>query len=189
MSFELKAFDAIIESVYTKDTSLYQILRVPKSLGFDLPKDTVIAGGYVVNILRDLDKHSIDIDIFLYGDSDYHERIAYIMDQFPEKLDYMRTNNYIQWHYVHGKGVRTIQIILNWYYSLYHLLNSFDLYASQVAFDGQNYWATKRGLLALQHNMNIFDVTKANTCYIHRLEKYDHQKGYTPIFDRYLYDI
>jgi hypothetical protein len=146
-------------------------------LNIELPKDSVIAGGYVVNTILGIQHKDIDIDIFLYGELDYHERIQRFIDA-NSRHHVLRTDNIIEIKMEVRKHYqwKRVQLILTYNKSILEILNKFDLYASQVAMDERGTYMTRRGKLALRNKINIFDPMMFNKAYINRLLKYQ-EKG------------
>ena len=164
----------IIESVYAKDELV--LIKDNVSLPFYLPRNTIIAGGYVANILLEIYSPESDIDIFIYGNIDYDAKLEELRFLFSSY--YKETRNFIESYY---KGFK-IQVILNQYDSPFDVIKSFDLYPSQVYILDNKIYGTKQAQIAYKHKINIFDVNRANMSYLHRMRKYHLDKGLKPVF-------
>lgn len=70
------------------------------------------------------------------------------------------------------KMVHRFQFILCKYDSIEHILKSFDMYPSMVAFDSDQVYFTEKSLQAYQHMINVVEISKGNELYKHRLNKY-----------------
>ena len=128
-----------------------------------------------------------DVDIFLYGISDEKvaekkvKQLLLLLTQavlkssnkeiLGDKISYVKTPNTITIDFGH-KDVRKVQIILRLYADKAEILNSFDLDSCCVCFDGDKVLATKRGVRALTHKVNIVDLSLRGGAYENRLIKY-----------------
>jgi hypothetical protein len=153
-------------------------------LYIDLPPSTCIAGGSIVNYLTN-QGYKTDIDIFFYGEDNATnvKNAQFIIDQIDIIEDgYHRNENYIDIHgSINKEGVKikvNVQLILSAYSSFNEVINSFDLYPSQVGYNNGHFYGTKKAIFALSHMVNPFDISRANTSYINRIRKYHEEKGF-----------
>jgi len=116
----------------------------------------MIAGGSVARLFN-RDNHSLkDYDIFLYGE-DFEEKIntilKYIKQRFEKRADTKFSMNPGLIEIDTYLGI--FQIILRKYQSRAHILHSFDIGASQIGFDGKNFYITSLGIYAYKYKINI----------------------------------
>ena len=68
------------------------------------------------------------------------------------------------------------QIILRQYPSVEHIINSFDLFASQVAYDGKRWYLTELFIFSLQTGCQPIDSRRHSPSYENRIYKYYSKK-------------
>ncbi|KAG4427397.1 hypothetical protein IFR05_017121 [Cadophora sp. M221] len=119
---------------------------------------------------------SSDIDLFLYGLSKdaAREKIKEICQSIQKSVkNKFRISTHK--HFIElilPPGYRRVQIILRLYSSITHIITGFDVDCTCTAFDGQNIFASPRGLAALVTKTNIIDITRRSPSYEIRLWKY-----------------
>jgi hypothetical protein len=179
MQYSESLFEDVVKSIYEpRLTDLYTLKENVKLVDFKLPADAIIAGGSVVNYLKGIEEVT-DYDIFFYGTRDYNARLEEFMSQFKGHVyKYIRTQNFVEFETCNFK----IQVILTKNKDILGVINFFDLYACQVAYTNNTIYGTRRAKYALRHNVNIFDINKANTSYLYRLRKYQNNKGFKVLF-------
>jgi hypothetical protein len=142
-----------------------------------------IAGGAIQKCMSRVVCDKRDTDLFIYGElSD--EKVQSIVNSIWSiynttfKHDNMYRGNVLirtsaAVSMTTFKSHRTyVQIVLKRYRDIPHILNSFDLDSSCLAFDGKELWASPRGKRYLLSNCNVIDVTRQSTTFTKRLLKY-----------------
>lgn len=157
-----------------------------------------IAGGCIGDIiLRSESKSSlnhIDIDIFIYCDSDVEASaiVARLINEIVtyEKINYAKQNstkneiilpesvdeeNHLDIEYTRTKftlNMGKFQIIFRRYSSKSEIIHGFDLGSSAVGFDGDDIYFTSLSKFAYETGCNIIDTMRRSKSYEHRLQKY-----------------
>lgn len=166
----------------------------------------VIAGGAVVDILNgrvDLDG---DVDIFVCASDDgssssldalrdpqnLGDKIEEIKSTFGLVL---KTSTQMSLNYTVAEAVKDgdvnaasflfgkrhkYQIIRAVYRTTLQLLLGFDLDCAAVAFDGVDFWATRRFLTSWETKQNLVDPGRYGASYVHRTLKYKLRYGIEP---------
>jgi hypothetical protein len=141
-----------------------------------------------------------DIDVFCFvnpalSDTDKHLRAAEIYTHFLREIeqiydDYFKPTHYLS--YFRNKSCTTVelmnkdypadamklQFIHSAYESVAHVLGSFDLAASQVAYDGRTFHCTYIAMLALHTGVLLLDFSRISASWQYRLRKYSEEKGF-----------
>jgi len=162
------------------------------SFFLNLPEHFLIAGGFIVDVLKktNIYERQNDIDIFIYdlnkeeAEEKINEFIKYLSNIINEpeysipKVYIVRSSNVISLLF----GKKKIQFILRLYKSINEILYSFDIGASSVGFDGKHLYMTHLSKLCYELNCNIVDTTKLSPSYEYRLVKYAKRKNFNIIF-------
>lgn len=133
----------------------------------------VIAGGAIINSL--IDRHTTDIDFFMYGDIDIEKTITQFLNYFRTlksqlKLNYYITRNAIT--IVDRSLNKVYQLILRRYNTMDEILHGFDLSCSQVLYDGYNFYMTDGAAMSLNNNITLIDPLTWYYSFEKRIKKY-----------------
>jgi ankyrin repeat protein len=131
-----------------------------------------------------------DVDLFIYGLNEKQaiEKIkqieAKIRDSILGETTTIRTKHAIT--IASQYPTRHVQIVLRLYKSVSEILAGFDVDCSCVAYDGNQVWASPRGVAAYITQINNVDLTRRSPSYENRLSKYSHRgfEAYWPLIDR-----
>ena len=129
-----------------------------------------LAGGSIGNYINNFTYGQVDYDLFFYG---LNEEQAY--KKIEELLaSYEKENG--DYSLIVSKYAITvnnsIQIILRLYANKEDILNSFDIEASCIGFDGVNVLLNNRGKFAYETGYITVDLDRNSPTYAHRLVKY-----------------
>jgi len=164
--------------------------RVRKEYEFVLKLDMTnicIAGGFCKSLL--LDSFVNDIDFFFYGldDLQLDERINILKTQIIESIKdeypgmqfmmlYKQNNNVFEILCYEKSNINTtkykIQIILTKNVDIRSILNNFDMYPCDVAFDGLDVYFTDGAYYAYKYMINYVYTRRYSEMFDARLQKY-----------------
>lgn len=168
---------------------------------FDLNKDSklklVICGGHLNRIIHDCKQNKSqyeykipDIDFFIYKTEDVTlEEVNEFYNKIVDKMETIINNhpdlskpgynskilystNAIT--FIYGTNYRTnnVQFIRKIYSSIEQILDTFDLYFSQVCYQGEQIYVTPKYSFAYRTNFSYFDLDKSNKFTLKRHFKY-----------------
>lgn len=159
----------------------------------------VIAGGSVVDMLLNKIRSNSDCDIFFYtysGEIDLSATIRSVermfdlsYKSFTKKSINYKVKSHLNTLDEENKDKREefystsrcrYQIIRSVYRSILQILLGFDLDCASVAFDGKNFWATKRFIKSWRTKSNLVDPGRYGGSYLYRMKKYQDRYGINP---------
>ena len=139
----------------------------------------LLAGGSLCNVIESVPSNQFmpkcDIDLFLNGliEEQAYEKIKEIYNDYEISTKFYNnitiTKNAITFD--------DVQIILKLYATKKDILDSFDLEASCIGFDGNTVFLNERAKFAYETGYNTVDMKRYSPTYCHRLNKY-HRKGF-----------
>ena len=137
--------------------------------------------------LREVRWKSSDVDIFVYGlnaeaaDAKLASLLLLITKALKARgageLAYVRTPNTVTVAAPKGEPFRKVQVVTRLYKSAAEVINTFDIDACCVSFDGTDAMCTPRARRAINAKMNIVDLSLRGAAYENRLIKYA-QRGF-----------
>lgn len=138
--------------------------RIPEDIyDFIVKNKIVVAGG----IFSSSSIFGPDIDLFIL-DENYNK----LIDEFCEIIFENGEERALYNRYTITFTDTDIQIVLRLYSSISEILHGFDIGASCIAFDGENFYTTSMGKFAYEYGYNIVDMSLRSTTYEKRLAKY-----------------
>lgn len=153
-----------------------------------LKYNLIYAGGYVTDCVR-RSVTAPDVDIFVIGAENASERVWGFLRDLTERVAQpyyiMHAEHTITltfYDHVDSYHAHKFQIILRVYPSIGHVLGGFDISAAMVAWNGEEFLATRLGLWTLVHSAIPIDVTRSSPSFKARLQKYHLRKGFGLIF-------
>lgn len=140
-----------------------------------------IAGGCMQYMFQEKISACVsDIDFFLLNmNADkldmFVKAFSCLYEEFFGKYMVLRTKYTVTFFRLVSRHRNTVQIVLRNYASVCHVLKSFDLDSSCIAYDGNSIVTNRRGLRCIQTGCNLVDVKRQSTTFEKRLLKY-HRK-------------
>ena len=142
----------------------------------------VLAGGALTNQF-----YPHDVDLYFINCSKvemeeiYEDSYAMISEFYPPDFVWVESSEFLKnivvpdMEDVFGPPLQRqliYQFIMKSYDSIGELLGGFDLFASQVCYDGVNTWATDTGAWAYVNNIIVVDISRVSNKFRERLHKY-----------------
>jgi hypothetical protein len=141
----------------------------------------VLAGGAVLKHLRARQGAfaASDYDFFLVGADKATARAA--VAEFHAWVAARTGGRFMAWRTEHAisfvAATEVLQIVLRLNPSVERVLLNFDIDVCCVAFDGEKFWSTPRGIAALRSGVHLGDPARQSTTFDRRAPKYE-RRGY-----------
>jgi len=141
-----------------------------------VPLGTIIAGGYLINLMNRQPRNEIDLDYFITADNPIEAATRWMQCCLADREfdnGYYKTGLCSMFTTHDGFSDRKEhQLILRKYQSMAAVLYGFDLGSSAVASDGKEIKFTLLGLIAHAWFVNLIDPRRRSPTFEKRLAKY-----------------